>query len=235
MKRPMTYRWGLGLVVVTALTVGGQQGSAVSWQGQPPTRIEQQRKAELAKLPLPEAARLAGGVYTRELTTHRWAVASSLEVLAAASELVVVGEVLNQAPVLSADRSYLLTVFTLRALEVVKGKVAPGSIIRATIPGGRMVFDDGAVAETRVPGLEPPSAGVRCVLFLERIEKTTPAEALPASAGGSYVPVLGPQGIFHLTSSGLRAQGRDTDPLKQRHDRQSAQSFLAQLRSLKGR
>ena len=128
---------------------------------------------------------------------------------------------------------YIDTTSTVRVTETIKGTVLKGSLVHVVTAGGRLTFPDGTSAETKTPEMDGLRSGGRYVLFLEAIEKKTPENLLRASTRGAYVPNLGPQGVFELRSDGVRAQGRDTDPLKQQNDRTGVESFVAKVRSAK--
>jgi hypothetical protein len=212
---------------------------ALSAQGQPtgpqsPQQQADKRRQELMALSMPEAAKAAGEHYIRPMNVGTWSVAGSLESLKEMSEFVIVGEVTSARQSLSVDNMYINTSSVVRVVEVVKGRLATGSSLTVVTPGGRISFPDGNSAETSTPGMEGLQRGRRYVLFLEPIEKKTRDFLLTADTRGGYVPLLGPQGIFELTRSGVKAQGRDIDPVKQQFDKAGVESFLVKIRTAKG-
>jgi hypothetical protein len=221
--------------IAMALLVLSPLLAAVTAQGADPAQQREMRKRqmELARLPLHEAARQAGGTYEREMEVHRWGIVPDLHALAGLSALIIVGEIAAGVPVLSHDQTYVSTISTVRIVEAVKGEAPYGKVVRVVVPGGQLVFKDGTSATIRTPGLEPLRFAGQYVLFLEPIEKVMPAELITPSMRGSFVPVAGPQGVFALTSAGVQPQGRDVDELVRRHSNEPVDVFLRQVRSLR--
>jgi hypothetical protein len=191
-------------------------------------RRELREKTRLAQMPIAEAARQYGKHYVKTLPMDSWTVISSLEALARVSDAVVVGEVVSGFPILSEDQTYIQTVSTFRVIEAPKGTVEKNQWIKVVTVGGRMTFADGSSAE--VIGLEVPKPGARYVFFLETMEKYRSPEPVAADLAGTFVPKLGPQGVFELRSDGVKAQGRNIDTLKQVHDRESVATFIGKVR-----
>lgn len=228
----------LAVVVVTSMLAPAPRLLAAG-QDQGLSQQEQQRKnretLSLARMPLPEAARKAGGTYRRSMEVNSWMVAPTLEALAEKSEAIVIADVVSTTPLLADDQSYISTVSTFSVNEVVKGEVKAATLLRVVTPGGRMTFSDGSTAEIVTPGLDQLKVGSRYALFLERMESVMPSEHVPVATKGAFVPTLGPQGVFEMTRTGIRAQGRPSDPLKNAHDNQSVPAFLSKIRQLKRR
>jgi hypothetical protein len=200
----------------------------------PPAPTEERKRAleelRLGRLPMPEAARLAGKPYAREFNLGSFMVAPDLESLMKFSEVVVVAEVIAGHPSLSTDQMYISTVSSVRVTEQVKGNVAAGSSLKVVVPGGKMTFPDGTSAETTTRDLEPLKPGSRYVLFLESNDKGGQAEYVSPEARGGYMLKLGPQGVFELGANTVKAQGRQIDLVKQQNNGISSETFLAKLR-----
>jgi hypothetical protein len=214
-----------------AIVVSPQVSLRASGQFGQPDRVK--KEAALRRLSLPEAARIAGGVYSRVFNVHSWAIAPTLEALGESSELIVVGKVTGVSTILSSDQTYILSVVTLHVGETIKGRPGAGEFVSVVVPGGRMVFEDGTAAETATPGLEPFAVGEGYALFLTRIERLRPQDVLEPEARGSYAPTLGPQGIIALKPTGVRPQGREVDAIRSKHSNQPPGVFMSELRRLR--
>jgi hypothetical protein len=84
-----------------------------------------------------------------------------------ASDGVVVGEVTAAQPFPSASRSVLYTEYSVRVLDVVKGKINANQSITILRRGGTARLDDGRVIEWRVYGEgDPMQVGNQYLLFL---------------------------------------------------------------------
>jgi hypothetical protein len=205
-------------------------GLASAQDGRSPEemRRELREKTRLAQLPIPEAARQYGKPYVKRMEMDSWTVIGSLEALARISDAVVVGEVVSGYPVLSEDENYILTVSTIRVIETPKGTSLKEELIKVVTVGGKMTFPDGSSAE--VIGLETPKPGTRYAFFLETMEKFRAPQPVPSYLAGTWIPKLGPQGVFELRSDGVKSQGRNIDTLRQRHDKESIATFLEKVR-----
>lgn len=209
--------------------VTGGFASAQDTRSTEEIRRELREKTRLAQMPIHEAARQHGKHYVKTMPMDSWTVVDSLETLARASDAVVVGEVVNGYPVLSQDQTYIQTVSTVRVMEAAKGSPLKDQWIKIVTVGGKMTFPDGSSAE--VIGLEVPKPGARYAFFLETMEKYRAPEPVAPDLVGTFVPKLGPQGIFELTSDGrVRSQGRKIDTVKQVHERESVATFVEKVR-----
>lgn len=203
-----------------------QSASGAAGQG------AERQKQLLARLPMQEAAKVAGGHYVRGFDVLIWASARNLDDLAKFSELVVVGQVISGESALSDDRMYIQTESSLHVVEVIKGSsLAPGSILKVATPGGTIAFSDGTSAETTTPQAKRLGVGRSYALFLA--ENGAQSFGATTPTGRVYIPLLAGQGIFELRKEGVISGGRDTDGVRQENDNASVEAFLAKLRKLK--
>jgi hypothetical protein len=101
-------------------------------------------------------------------TEWEWGLTSALPV--EQSSAVIVGEVVDASAYLSEDKTNVYSEFTMRVGEVIKndgaGPIAPGDLIAADRPGGRVRTPSGRVASFTVAGQGVPEVGKRYVFFL---------------------------------------------------------------------
>jgi hypothetical protein len=72
---------------------------------------------------------------------------------------VVVGTPTDSKSQLAAGGELIMTSHDILVQEVIKGNIAPESIIKVKLPGGSVQFDDGTSAEMRTPGFEHVEKG----------------------------------------------------------------------------
>jgi hypothetical protein len=181
-------------------------------------RREAQRRLMLARMPIPEAARLHGGDYVVEQTVFEELVARNLVSLAADSELVVVGRVAGGVSFLSPDERMISTTYQVQVVEAPKDAFvnfgsATGQVISVIMPGGKITVGDGITAEMRYRNRKPLAVGDTCAFFLQRVEKAWPASQMSDRTRSAYVPRLGSQGVFRLTADGVKPEGSSVSPL----------------------
>jgi len=189
-------------------------------------RNERERRLLLLHLAsehsLHEAAVANGGRFVLEHNVH--AIRSKpreIRTLMSGSGNVLVGTPIRADVRLSPDGTTINTYYDVSVFDSIKGRA---SRVVVKIPGGLLAFPDGAVAEVRTPNFDF-QLGNRYLLFLTRAPsgpRTDPADA-PA---GVLVPLLGPQGIFDVTSGQVRSLALETDPIRTRYQDRSADEFL---------
>lgn len=176
---------------------------------------EAQRRMLLARMPIPDAARLAGGDYVVEQTIFEELVPRNLASLASESDIVVVGRVAGSVAFLSADERMISTAYQVRVEEAPKDALinfgsATGQLVTVIMPGGKVEIGNGITAEVRLRGKPGLNAGDTCVFFLQRVEKAWPASMISARTRAAYVPRLGAQGVFQLTADGVKPHGQQS-------------------------
>jgi hypothetical protein len=216
------------LILALSLAHGATQ--AQSANGATGQGTERQQRL-LARLPMAEAAKVAGEHYVRPFDLLIWMTARNFDDLGKSSELVVVGKVISGESALSDDGMYIKTRSSFQVIEVIKGSpLMTGSILKVVTPGGTIAFADGTSAETTTAEAQRLNVGRSYALFLAQTRQP-PGVAAPKER--VYLPVLAGQGIFELRKEGVRSGGRDTDGVTQEHDKTSVEAFLVKLRKLK--
>jgi hypothetical protein len=171
---------------------------------------------------LRERAKQAAGRYIGVEHPDRSVVHSDLATLAHQSTVVVVGTALENHCRLSADEEHITTDYQVRADEVLKGDVQPGSTITVSTPGGMKLFLDKTSAVIRVPEFRRPINGRTYLLFLS-----------PSPSVDIFSLTAGPQGAFELPVSGKGVQPADLhsdDPVVVKYKDKSVKSFIREAR-----
>ena len=139
------------------------------------------------------------------------------------SAAVVIGTAISNLSRLSPDGKQITTDYQFQVSEVLKGKGVETGNIEVSLPGGRVVFEDGTAAQVNVPGFRKMENGKTYVLYLS---ERGPEHSSFAVTGGS-------QGIFEVVDGGLsvKPHGNALDPLAQKYkDEKAAKSFIKQAR-----
>jgi hypothetical protein len=159
-------------------------------------------------------------VVNRPATTF---VKFDLDSITKKSAAVVVGTAISNVSRLSPDGQQITTDYQVQVQEVLKGKVEEGGNIEVSLPGGRVVFEDGTSAQVNITGFRKMENGKTYVLFL--------SERGPEHS--SFAVTGGPQGIFEVVDGGtsVKPHGNSLDPLALKYkDAKEAKSFLKQAR-----
>jgi hypothetical protein len=166
----------IGVVVVSA----GRQNP-----GQADPRAVQ---AALREGGLRAAAKASGGHY--EATTG-WIseIAHTLDSLVGQSDVVLIGDLLENRGHLSASGEYITTDYRMRVHRRLKGDALPGSDVVFGVMGGKVVFEDGSSALLGTTGFIRPNTGARVVIFATRFSMDDPLmpPALRSYANGAPV------------------------------------------------
>lgn len=178
------------------------------------------------------AARVAGE-YVGSARFESCGAAANLEGLAHFSTIVIVGQIGENRPHLSADGREITTDFRVTVLETVKGPVSVGDTISVAISGGKIVFEDGTSAELRPGDFRVPESGERYVFFLQRSWYRPSAEAEKyAGRSGVWSPVLASQGLFAITDlSRVRPAARLLYPVALKYRDADYARFMADVYS----
>jgi hypothetical protein len=183
---------------------------------------------------LHEAARVAGGYYKMNEPAGPDLIVTDLESIVRASDAVVVGRPKTNLCHLTASGRSITTDYRVVAGDVLYGDIPHGREIIVSVPGGRVQFDDGLVAEVAPIGLVRPAHESRVVMFLNR--HRVPSAELTAWANGDpvYQTTLGPMGMFTLgadDSSAITLHGHRRDPVMRANATASTGQFLQAVRS----
>lgn len=151
------------------------------------------KKAYMEGATLHEAAKIAGGHFQTNTAYNAGWVDYNLPGLKEESQAIVIGVAMDNVCRLSKDETSAETVYQFRVERVLKGSQRTGDTVTVVLPGGRVSFDDGMVAQENVPSYPRMVNGHRYVLFLMN----------GAGVGGKeYAPTGGPKGIVELLENG---------------------------------
>lgn len=209
----------LGLVAVLSVALAST-GSKASRPQDVPSERRAQTEA-LRRGGYRELAKMKGNVVlNRPFNTF---VKFDLDTITKKSAAVVIGTAVSNVSRLSADGEQITTDYQVQVLEVLKGKGVDTGNIEVSLPGGRVVFEDGTSAQVNVPGFRKMENGKTYVLYL--------SERGPEHS--SFAVTGGPQGIFEVVDGGasVKPHGTSIDPLAQKYkEEKAAKSFIKEAR-----
>jgi len=110
--------------------------------------------------------------------------------LATRSSEVVIGTPVDNLSRLSADGRSVTLDYKVKVEYVYKGTVKRGSTITVSLPGGKLMFDDGSTAEVQTPWFKKMLNGQTYALFLK------------ADEAGNFSTVGEAQGLFGIPTTG---------------------------------
>jgi uncharacterized protein related to proFAR isomerase len=126
--------------------------------------IETRRDSQDAR-PLRDRAREARTIADLRYPTRGQASADLAE-LARRSTDVIIGTPVENVSKLSADGRTITLDYQVKVEYVYKGTVKQGKTITVSLPGGKLMFDDGSTAEVQTPWLRKMLNGQTYALFL---------------------------------------------------------------------
>lgn len=170
---------------------------------------------------LREAARIRG--HYVGIRTTSYSLKYDLESLAAHSGSIIIGNPIDSTAHLSADGQLITTWYRIQIVQALKGKLQPGETVTVSLPGGKLVFEDGTSAEIKTPDLEGMQNGQTYILFLSPMLRER----------GAYGVIGGSQGLFEIESKSrrIRPNGHPLDPV-QKHKDQGVDAFLEEIRAV---
>jgi hypothetical protein len=169
---------------------------------------------------LREAARIRGHYVGTMKASHF--LKYDLESLAAHSGNIIIGSPIDSTAHLSADGQLIMTWYRMKILQPMKGKLLSGETVSVSLPGGKLIFEDGTSAEIKTPDLEGMQNDQKYVLFL------SPKLAVD----GTFTLTGGSQGLFELDNKTRRIKpnGHPFDPVRKLKD-QDADTFLGEIKA----
>ena len=198
-------------------------------------RTEQERRQLVIHLAvdhsLQEAARANGGQFTLEYNMHMaWrGRARDLQELVRASPLVVSGVLRNGTPKLAPNGRMINTYYEVSTTDSLKG-VASSSVIIVKVPGGRITFPDGSIAEVSTPKFDIQLWN-KYVLFLRAAPTGVGTDPTDAREG-VYVLAAGPQGVVDVTTGRVKSLALADVPVHGQHEGTDATAFMQSTRAL---
>ena len=169
---------------------------------------------------LKEAARIKRH-YVSNTNTSYW-MKYDLESLTKNSVGIIIGVPVSNASQLTADGQFITTEYQVKVRESIKGSFLPDEIVRVSLPGGKVVFEDGTSAEIKTPDLERMESGKTYTLFLSQTKNTD----------GGFNLTGGGQGLFELSTdkSIVKPHGHDKD-IVQKYKNKNTEEFLDEIRA----
>jgi hypothetical protein len=217
------------IVFVMALTlvsiVGISGGWALSGSQADRQKIDARDQAALTEAlrrgGLREAAKLKGH-YVGDFDAHWDFSRLDIELLTKNSAAVVVGTTTKKlGSRLTSEGQLIFTDYEVTVQERIKGEVAAGARITVSLPGGRVEFEDGTIAELTTPNFEHMKTGGTYTLFLNE----------SATAPGGYTLTAGPQGLVEIVDNNkVKSHGRPTDPINEQSKDKNKDTFLEEVR-----
>jgi len=110
--------------------------------------------------------------------------------LAGRSSDVVIGTPVDNLSRLSADGRSITLDYKVKVEYVYKGTIKRGTTITVSLPGGKLMFDDGSTAEVQTPWFKKMLNGQTYALFLK------------ADEAGNFSTVGEAQGLFGIPTTG---------------------------------
>lgn len=201
------------VIISAAKRVGGNSSSIMA-QGS--------REAAGDNRPLKEKAKQFKAFIGKQ-EPNRAIVYADLSALAKSSAAVVIGTPKENISTLSPDGKSITLEYTVNLEYGYKGTLQAGKIIRVSLPGGKVMFEDGTTAEIRTPWFKKMQNGTTYLLFLNE-----------APGGGSFVTTGEAQGLFEIpTGEGSRTiktyTGIMRDPMW-KYQNMDVRAFLKEVR-----
>jgi len=168
---------------------------------------------------LREAARLKRH-YVASMRASSW-LKYDVESLVKNSAAVITGTPGSGISRLSSDGKLIFTDYEIKLDQVIKADTPFRDTVSVSLPGGKVVFEDGNSAEILTPHMKQMENGKVYLLFLSR---DNDSKQLTLTGGG--------QGLFELSrgGSGVKPHGHSTD-LLQKYKGRDATEFLEEVKA----
>lgn len=158
-----------------------------------------------------------------EIDDPEWQQGLNLNAMLQRSSLVIVGNSSNGKSFSPNNGQTIMLDYEVKVYEVIKGSLAPQSVVNVSLPGGMIQRQNGTLVQARTRTFRHMLEGKAYVLFLKE----------DPSRQGVFIPIRGPQGIYELrrTDGTVLHYGRsvtlppDTNP-------PTIATFLRELREL---
>ena len=169
------------------------------------------------------------GQYVADKSPTKVNAYSDLKGLAKDSSAVIIGIPQDNVSTLSADGKSITLDYKVKVMYVYKGALQEGNIITVSLPGGRVSFEDGSMAEIRSPWFKKMMGGKAYALFLT-----------PAPRAGAYATTGEAEGLFEVPMTAKDIQtvqthsGLPNDPIW-KYQGKDAKAFFKELRQATGK
>lgn len=130
------------------------------------------------------------GRFTEVVRPDRTKVYNDLSELSAGSSDVIIGIPKENVTGLTPDEKSISIDYKVQVEFVYKGKLKVGTTITVSLPGGRIMFPDGSMAEVKTPWFKKMQEGKAYALFLRRRD-----------IGNNFGTVGQAQGIFEIPTT----------------------------------
>ena len=213
---------GLGLGLGMAKISASRRLSGVARQAVP------QQGSGTDIRPLRERAKQTGR-YIGDQGPQKIGAFSDLAGLAGSSSAVIIGIPQDNVTALSPDGKSATIDYKVRVMYVYKGRLQEGDVITVSLPGGRVSFEDGSVAEVRTPWFKKMMNGKAYALFLA-----------PSARSRVFATTGEAQGVFEIPMTEKdktpvqSSVGLPNDPMWKYHGK-DAKDFLKELRRVTGK
>lgn len=210
----------LTFIAITAVT--GQNSSLQNSNTQTQSQDDERVLTDALKRGgLREAARIKGH-YVDTYGSPHTEMFENVGELASLSEVIIVGTPTQNRTQLSQNGQMIYTNYKVTVQTPIKGNVEVGDTVIVSLPGGRVSWDNGTIAEIKTPDVPKMVNGRAYVLFLNKFGQEE----------NVFLPLEKGQGMFEIATGGLKIKplGRDITPLVKRNKDKDVTDFLKDIR-----
>ncbi len=187
--------------------------SVIGWQGDGQTlREKAKQQGSFRELQQPKSTK----------------VYSDLADLVNDSAAVMIGTVQKNTPVLSTDSKSLSLDYAITVEYVYKGRIKKGTTVTVRLPGGRIKFEDGSIAEIVTPWFKKMQNGKTYALFLQ-----------PDGGSSRFITTGEAQGVIEIPTTPHDRTVKTHTGLPnhtiRKYDGQDVKIFFRELRQVTGK
>ena len=166
----------------------------------PDPEIRARQLAAFKKGGLREAARITGSYLVSVMQPD--VEVKQLVDLVRPSVMIVRARVGENRSWIDETGQTVTTQYRVRVTAAEHGNSHVGQDVTVVVPGGRVEFEDGSIAEVRMAGLPLPGPGQEFVMFLEPSRHRLTSQQRAAAQGPVYTPYWYAQGLFLISPKG---------------------------------
>ena len=178
------------------------------------------------------AAAAVTGTYLTSVNQH-CGPTDTVETLVDYSSVIVVGRIASNRCWLNAKGELITTDYEVVVEQSLKGWPSPADRLTMSVAGGRLVFEDGSVAEVISGGMALPLKDETYILFLSPTQ-FHPGEDQKAAANGLiYMLSFGSKSLYHINSRGrLESRAVEGHPLHKTYNGNPENQLIYDVLSL---
>lgn len=176
-----------------------QQAGQPSPEFPAPTPEQHRLQSQAFKTGGLRAAAAVTGTFVTNVGFIQGAEPATLNELLGLSHVVLVGWVTSHSMVITVDGKSVVSEYSVTAETVVKGKIEPASLT-VLMPGGRVRFSDGSLAQVNTPGFLRPLNDRRYLLFLRRVD-LDPSAVSARSPATDFSLTAGALSVWDVTGN----------------------------------